>query len=215
MSAPKLHPESLTAINKLRLAIERYLGITTIVEPNNAMAAIEVRMMVIGQQKFTPLAMPYPTHYVAYEWLLPVTISVRATGGNAGNALAGQAAWLNMQLSNYLENELVEIKKVTQTLKVPKGMSQRGTANTLSIVGDAEIVDPQFKASGFVGNKEQDDHETYDGPFTYIENWQVTMALTVHRGYNNPLVSEITFDAYVYDHLDEQITVSKEDAEDE
>ena len=215
MSAPTLHPESLTAINKLRLAIESYLGITTIVEPNNAMAAIEVRMMAVGQQKFTPLPMPSPTHYVAYEWLLPVTISVRATGGNPGNALAGQAAWLNMQLSNYLENELVEIKKVTQTLKVPKGMSQRSTANTLSIVGDAEMVDPQFKASGFVGNKEQDDHETYDGPFTYIENWQVTMALTVHRGYNNPLVSEITFDAYVYDHFDEQIIASKEDAENE
>ncbi|WP_031417458.1 hypothetical protein [Vibrio parahaemolyticus] len=214
MSAPTLHPESLTAINKLRLAIERYLDITTIVEPNNAMAAIEVRMMLLGQQKFTPLPMTRPTSYVAYEWQLPVTISVRTTGGNAGNALAGQAAWINMQLSNYLENELVEVKNVTQTLKAPKGMRQRGAANTLSIVGDAEMVDPQFKGSGFVGNKEQDDHETYDGPFTYIENWQVTMVLTVHRGYHNPLLSEVTVDAYVYDHFDGQILASSE-ADDE
>ncbi|WP_257575935.1 hypothetical protein [Vibrio parahaemolyticus] len=34
MSAPSLHPESLTAINKLKAEIERYLDITTIVEPN-------------------------------------------------------------------------------------------------------------------------------------------------------------------------------------
>ncbi|EOW2077597.1 hypothetical protein ACNZ70_001922 [Vibrio mimicus] len=207
MSAPTLHPESLTVINKLREAIERYLDITTIVEPNNAMAAIEVRIMIVGQQKFTPLPMDAIKSYVAYEWLLPVTISVRITGGNAGNALAGQAAWINMQLSNFLENELIEIKGVTQTLKVPKGLAIYSKSNTLSIVGDAEIIDPQFKVSGFVGNKEQDDHETYDGPFTYVENWSITMVLTVHRGFDNTLVRELIFEN---DLLDEQVTVSSE-----
>ncbi len=208
MSAPSLHPESLTAINKLRAAIESYLDITTIVEPNNAMAAIEVRMMVLGKQKFLPLPLEVtPTHYVPYEWQLPITISVRATGGNAGNSLAGQAAWINMQLSNYLENELIEIKGVTQTLKTAKGLKIKGKSFGLSIVGDAEIVDPKFITSGFVGNKEQDDFETHDGPFTYVENWSVTMVLTVHRGFDSPLVSELIFDNEL---LNEQLTVSSE-----
>ncbi|WP_219079373.1 hypothetical protein [Vibrio parahaemolyticus] len=91
------------------------------------MAAIEVRLMVTGASTLNPL--PKPDCYapfVPYEWNLPVVVCVRATGGNAGNALAGQATWINMQLANFLENELVEVRDVGQILKVPKGMMQLG-----------------------------------------------------------------------------------------
>ncbi|HIF6163805.1 TPA: hypothetical protein ACX3IN_004852 [Vibrio parahaemolyticus] len=209
MSAPSLHPESLAAINKLKAEIERYLDITTIVEPNNAMAAIEVRLMVTGASTLNPL--PKPDGYapfVPYEWNLPVVVCVRATGGNAGNALAGQATWINMQLANFLENELVEVRDVGQILKVPKGMMQLGPKNKMHIVGDAEITNAKFTQSGFTGDKEAADFDPFDGPFTYREDWSLTMVLTVHRDFYSPTLREVRF---YNELLNEEVVVPPEE----
>lgn len=209
MSAPYLSPTNLTAIDKLKGIIESYLNMTTIVEPNNAMAAIEVRMMVTGAQSLNRLARPDEfLPYVPYEWILPVVVSVRATGGNASNSLAGQAAIINMQLANMLENELVEVRDVGQILATPRGMMQTGPENKLKIVGDAELSDAKFSQSGFTGNKETDDFDTYDGPFVYREDWTLTMTLTVHREFYSPTLTEVRF--YNPD-FDTEIVIPPED----
>lgn len=86
MSAPKLKPDALIAIDKLRSDIESYLDMPTIVEPSNAMAAIEVRIMVIGANTLNPLPKDNDVElYVPYEWNLPVVVSVRATGETLTN----------------------------------------------------------------------------------------------------------------------------------
>ena len=194
MSAPYLKPTNLIAIDKLKKKIEHYLTMTTIVEPNNAMAAIEVRMMVTGTTKLNRLPRPSSfLPFVPYEWNLPVVISVRATGGNADNALAGQAALINLQLANMLENEFIEVRDVSQILQVPQGLQQLGPENKLKIVGDAELTDAKFQQSGFTGNKETDNFDAYDGPFVYREDWTLTMTLTVHREFFSPTLTEITF----------------------
>lgn len=209
MSSPDLKPEQLFAINKLKDAIEQYLDITTIVEPNNAMSAIEVRMMVTGAQKISQLPKPdWAEPYVPYEWVLPVVVSVRTTGGNAQNVLSGQAAWINLQLSNFLENELYEIKKVTQVIKVPRGMTRLGPKNSIRIVGDAEIVEPKFLNSGFSGDKQTNDYDTFDGPFTYREDWSIKMVLTLHRDFDSPELRELRF---YNEAFDEEIVISKQE----
>ncbi|MCE7729632.1 hypothetical protein [Vibrio campbellii] len=210
MSASILNPQNLIAIDSLQSAIEKYLDITTVVEPSNAMAAIEVRVMVIGANKLNPLPKPSCFDlYVPYEWNLPVVVSVRATGANSYNSLAGQAAWLNVQLANLLENELYEIKGVGQELDTPKGLKVSGVMNKLKVVGDAELTNATFSNSGFSGNKEGDNFENYDGPFTYREDWNLTMVLTLHREFYSPTLKEVRF---YNELLDEEVVVPPEES---
>ncbi|MBE8578636.1 hypothetical protein [Vibrio sp. OPT18] len=211
MSAPELKPEKLVAINKLKAEIERYLNITTVVEPSNAMSAIEVRIMFTGTQKLNQLPKPDGDFdsYVPYEWILPVVVSVRATGGNADHSLSGQAAWINLQLANYLDNELYEVRGVTQVIQVPRGLMQLGPMNRLRIIGDAEITDAKFISSTFSGDKPSDDYEPHIELFTYREDWNLNVVLTVHRDFETPELREVRF----YNvETDEEIQVTNKES---
>ncbi|EGQ8442830.1 hypothetical protein GTW15_07515 [Vibrio cholerae] len=159
-----------------------------VIEPSNAIARKEVRVMFNGIRSMSRLPLATQGAYVPYETLIDVVISARVSGGNTQCFLSSQQMQLNLCMTDFLTNDLIVLKDIGEAL--PAGFG--GLSERLSIVGDAEISDARKIGSGWSEPKRDDDFEHKDELFVWREDWQATLELTVHKQFTNPDVIEIT-----------------------
>lgn len=178
----------MKVIRVLEKTLEAALGMQAVVEPSNAIARKEVRVMFNGIRGLNRLSTAAQRDYVPYEMLVDVVISARISGGNTRGFLASQQMQLNLCMTDYLTNDLIVLKNIGEALPVGFGdLSER-----LTIVGDAELLDTRKVASGWSEPKRDDDFDHKDDLFVWREDWHATLELTVHKHFINPNVREIT-----------------------
>ncbi len=178
----------MKVIRALEQRLETALGIEAVVEPSNALARKEVRVMFNGIRALNRLPLPSQGSFVAYEMLVDVVISARVSGGNTQCFLSSQQMQLNLCMTDYLTHDLIVLKGIGESLPVGFGeLSER-----LTVVGDAEVSDARKVASGWSESKQNDDVEHQETLFTWREDWQATLEMTVHKHFTNPDVTEIT-----------------------
>ncbi|CAH8242749.1 conserved hypothetical protein [Vibrio aestuarianus] len=178
----------MKVIRALEKALEEAIGMQAVVEPSNAVARKEVRVMFNGVQGLNRLPLATQGSYVPYEMLVDVVISARVSGGNTQCFLSSQQMQLNLCMTDHLTNDLIVLKDIGESL--PAGFG--GPSDRLTIMGDAEISGARKVASGWSEPKRDDDFEHKDEMFVWREDWQATLELTVHKQFNNPKVTEIT-----------------------
>lgn len=178
----------MKVINALKTELEKRFNTQVVVEPSNAIARKEMRVMLNGVRALNRLSVMTQGSYTPYEMLIDVVISARVSGGNTQCFLASQQMQLNILLTEYLTNELLIFTDIGERLPVGFGnLDQR-----LEIVGDAELFNATKQGSGWSAPKENDNFQHQDELFTWREDWQVTLAMTVHKHFINPKVREIT-----------------------
>lgn len=178
----------MKVIRALKTSLEEALGMQAVIEPSNAIARKEVRVMFNGIRSMSRLPLATQGAYVPYETLIDVVISARVSGGNTQCFLASQQMQLNLCMTDFLTNDLIVLKEIGEAL--PAGFG--GLNERLTIVGDAEISDARKMGSGWSEPKRDDDFEHKDELFVWREDWQATLELTVHKQFTNPDVTEIT-----------------------
>ncbi len=178
----------MKVIRALKTSLEETLGMQAVIEPSNAIARKEVRVMFNGIRSMSRLPLATQGAYVPYETLIDVVISARVSGGNTQCFLASQQMQLNLCMTDFLTNDLIVLKDIGETL--PAGFG--GLSERLTIVGDAEVSDARKIGSGWSEPKHDDDFEHKDELFVWREDWQATLELTTHKHFTNPDVTEIT-----------------------
>lgn len=178
----------MKVIRALEKALEETLGMQAVVEPSNAIARKEVRVMFNGIRGLNRLPLAVQGSYVPYEMLVDVVISARVSGGNTQCFLSSQQMQLNLCMTDFLTNDLIVLKDIGEAL--PVGFGE--LSGRLTVVGDAEISDARKIGSGWSEPKRDDDFEHKDELFVWREDWQATLELTVHKQFTNPDVTEIT-----------------------
>ncbi|MBT2919824.1 hypothetical protein [Vibrio anguillarum] len=178
----------MKVIRALEKALEEALGMQAVVEPSNAIARKEVRVMFNGIRGLNRLPLAVQGSYVPYEMLVDVVISARVSGGNTQCFLSSQQMQLNLCMTDYLTNDLIVLKDIGEAL--PVGFGE--LSGRLTVVGDAEISDARKIGSSWSEPKRDDDFEHKDELFVWREDWQATLELTVHKQFTNPEVTEIT-----------------------
>lgn len=178
----------MKVINALKAELEKCFATQVVIEPSNAVARKEMRVMFNGLRSLNRLSVQSQGSYTPYEMLIDVVISARVSGGNTECFLASQQMQLNILLTEYLTNELLIFPNIGEMLPVGFGnLDQR-----LEIVGDAELFNATKQNSGWSAPKETDDFTPRDDLFVWREDWQATLVMTVHKHFINPKVSEIT-----------------------
>ncbi|MGL4830862.1 MAG: hypothetical protein ACRCXG_16380, partial [Vibrio sp.] len=124
----------MKVIRALEKALEEALGMQAVVEPSNAIARKEVRVMFNGIRGLNRLPLAVQGSYVPYEMLVDVVISARVSGGNTQCFLSSQQMQLNLCMTDFLANDLIVLKDIGEALPVGFG----GWNERLTIVGDAE-----------------------------------------------------------------------------
>lgn len=178
----------MKVIRALERALEEALGMQAVVEPSNAIARKEVRVMFNGIRSLNRLPLAAQGSYVPYEMLVDVVISARVSGGNKQCFLSSQQMQLNLCMTDYLTNDLMVLKDIGEAL--PAGFG--GLSERLTIKGDAEISGARRADSGWSEPKQNDDFDHKPELFVWREDWQATLELTVHKHFTNPNVTEIT-----------------------
>ncbi len=178
----------MKVIRALEKALESATGMEAVVEPSNAVARKEIRVMFNGVRAMNRLPIATQGAYVPYEMLVDVVISARVSGGNTQCFLSSQQMQLNLCLTDFLTNDLIVLKDIGEAL--PVGFAD--LSERLTIMGDAEISDAKKIASGWSEPKQNDDFERKEELFVWREDWQATLELTVHKHFTNPDVTEIT-----------------------
>ncbi|NAW98986.1 MULTISPECIES: hypothetical protein [unclassified Vibrio] len=178
----------MKVIRALEKVLEEALGMQAVVEPSNAIARKEVRVMFNGIRGLNRLPLAVQGSYVPYEMLVDVVISARVSGGNTQCFLSSQQMQLNLCMTDFLANDLIVLKDIGEAL--PPGFG--GLSERLTIKGDAEISDARKIGSSWSEPKRDDDFEHKDELFVWREDWQATLELTVHKQFTNPEVTEIT-----------------------
>ncbi|MCY9855819.1 hypothetical protein [Vibrio mediterranei] len=173
------------AIEKLKAQLEAALGIETVIEPSNAMARKEIRIMASPKGGLTRLPMSGLKDAVPYEMMLDVVVSMRLSGGNTSHFLTAQAMEASSALGLHLGHESVSIENVAQAITLPK-------LGELSVVGDAELTDAKQINVLWSGSQDSEEFETSDELFVYREDWQMSLLLTIHRRFDNPLLKHVT-----------------------
>ncbi|PKF50916.1 hypothetical protein [Enterovibrio nigricans] len=182
----------IKAIDALKHCIEKRLGLEAVVEPSNAVSRAEVRVMLTGTQKLTRLDATHQATFVPYEALVDVTISLRVSGGNTQHSISSQALAYNLELSEYLEHDLIVLEGIGQTLQNPRAVSERSIDDSLVIVGDGELTQVKFMNAGFSSTKSDDDYESRDELFVYRIDYTAKLMLTLHRRFYNPPMQQVT-----------------------
>lgn len=178
----------MKVIRTLEKTLQTSLGMQAVVEPSNAVARKEVRVMFNGIRGLNRLPLATQGSYVPYEMLLDVVISARVSGGNTQCFLSSQQIQLNLRMTDYLTHDLIVLKDIGEDL--PAGFGE--LCELLTVVGDAEMSDARKLSSGWSEPKQNDDFDSKDELFTWREDWQATLVLTVHKHFTNPNVTEIT-----------------------
>ena len=182
----------IKAILALMQCIEKRLGMEAVVEPSNAVARKEVRIMLTGTQKLTRLDATHTASFVPYEALVDVTISLRVSGGNTEHVISSQALAYNLELSEYLEHDLIVLKGIGQDLQNRSEEHTSELQSRLVIVGDGELTQVKFMNAGFSSPKSDDDYDSRDELFVYRIDYTAKLMLTVHRQFYNPKLKQIT-----------------------
>lgn len=178
----------MKVINAIKAELEKRFATQVVIEPSNAIARKEMRVIFNGLRALNRLSTQSQGSYIPYEMLIDVVISARVSGGNTSCFLANQQMQLNILLTEYLTNELLIFPDIGERLPIGFGnLDQR-----LEIVGDAELFNATKQGSGWSAPKDNDNFEHQDELFTWREDWQVTLAITVHKHFINPKVTEIT-----------------------
>ncbi len=184
----------MKVIRALEKALESAMGMEAVVEPSNAVARKEIRVMFNGIRSMSRLPLATQGAYVPYETLIDVVISARVSGGNTQCFLASQQVQLNLCITDFLTNDLIVLKDIGEEL--PAGFG--GLSERLTIVGDAEISDARKIASGWSETKQSDDFERKPDLFVWREDWQATLELTTHKYFIYPDVTKTTLTRQKY-----------------
>ncbi len=178
----------MKVIRALKTSLEEALGMQAVVEPSNAVARKEVRVMFNGIRSLNRLPLATQGSYVPYEMLVDVVISARVSGGNTQCFLSSQQMQLNLCMTDFLTNDLIVLEGIGEALPVGFG----GLSERLTIKGNAEISDARKIGSGWSEPKSDDNFEHKDALFVWREDWQATLELTVHKQFTNPGTSAVT-----------------------
>ncbi|MBE3899198.1 hypothetical protein HJ158_08250 [Vibrio parahaemolyticus] len=177
-------------LDKLKVALDSRFNMQAVVEPSNAVARREIRVMADNIQ-LNRIPSPAYTKYVPYEGVINAVVSMRVSGGNTKHFLSAQAMQYAIAMAHYLEHQIVVIKDVAQKLDDMKPTDDR--FNWMEIVGDAEIITAKEMSTGWAGNKDDDNYDNSDELFVYRKDWQVTIGITIHSHFYNPLLSQMNF----------------------
>lgn len=177
-------------LDKLKAALDSRFNMQAVVEPSNAVARREIRVMADNIQLNRVPSVAY-AQYVPYEGVINAVISMRVSGGNTKHFLSAQAMQYAIAMAHYLEHQVVVIKDVAQKLDDMKPIDD--LFNWMEIVGDAEIISAKEMATGWSGNKSDDDVDNSDELFVYRKDWQVTIGITIHSHFYNPTLSQMNF----------------------
>ncbi|MFV0262032.1 MAG: hypothetical protein ACK5JN_06280 [Kluyvera sp.] len=170
----------------------RRFDVTSIMEPNNAMARRSVRIAQTGMT-LSQLSMNVPfTDRVPYELLLRLQVTLRLSGGNAGDQLTHQIAESGVLFHCRLRDDLVVLKDVAEVLPYLNEPGGESGFTGAEIVGDAELMDAKRVASGYEHGA-QNGFEPDGNLYVYNEVWTCTLALTLHRLFDNPRLKMAVF----------------------
>lgn len=180
---------SLIVIERLREYLQQQLNMTVIADPNNAIARRAVRVTPVSTS-MSRLPADGTGNFTPFELLLGIQISLKLSGGNAGDFLTSQIIESGIGLQCFLIDDLVILKDVTQELPALDNDSV-GLFTSTRIVGDAELTDPRRVGSN-IDNNAQNDQQSSD-LFFYTEVWSATLVMTIHRYFVNPRLREVTY----------------------
>lgn len=183
--------QTMKVITALEAELESRFGIEAIIEPSNARARLEIRVVPSGITSIKRLSADNMFQPVAYEVLMKVGITLRISGGNTNGYLATQATLLTIDMHEYLVHDLIVLKDIGEPLKIP-GKRMASLDHRLDLVGDAELIDAKREQAGWTGTKEQDDYGHTEELFVFREDWSATLVMTAHRHYFNPRLKQIT-----------------------
>lgn len=179
----------LKFVAKLREWLETELNMTAIMAPNNALSRRSVRIAALGR-KLSPLPFKIQQDYTPLELLQDVQITVRLSGGNAGDYLTSQMIQTGIALQCLFTDDLMVLKDVGQQIH-QLDRDQPGRYSFTRIVGDAEMVSARRISSGIEVDAEADQQSSK--PYIWSETWVVEMVMTVHRYFNNPKLKQVVF----------------------
>ncbi|MNQ78815.1 hypothetical protein D3C85_937370 [compost metagenome] len=187
----------MIVLDKLEQALLAQFGggdrpIHIITEPSNAMARREIRIIVTAQRLNNLDLMSDEVAFTPYELMLDLLISVRLSGGNSNKLLSGQAILHSTVLAEFLAKRLIVLTGVDEVL--PDMSAELMPGWELKIVGDAELVQAKRLRSGFAGEQAGEEYEQHKTDlYTWREDWQASLAMTVHRVFPNPTLQHMTF----------------------
>lgn len=184
----------MIVLDKLEQRLEAHFAgpdaMHVVTEPSNAMSRREIRLMPIEQRLNEADRMSEWTSYVPYELVLVLLLSVRLSGGNSNKNLTADALLHAIALNELLTQRLMVLEGVDEELTDMRIDAAPGWQ--LKVVGDAELVNAKRLRSGFAGNQEGEEFEQRkDELYTWREDWQVSLVMTVHRVFPNPLLRQL------------------------
>lgn len=179
-------------LEKIKEALDERFNMQAVIEPSNAVARREIRVMAFDIELNRVPAQPFVS-YVPFEGVMKAVISMRVSGGNTNRYLSAQAMQYTIAMEQYLMHELFIVKDIGQKLDDLKPIDD--AFNWSEIVGDAEIISVKRdeSQSGWSGNKEDDNHSNSDELFVYRKDYQVLIGLTIHRHFYNPVIKKLVF----------------------
>lgn len=187
----------MIVLDKLEQALLAQFGggdrpIHIVTEPSNAMARREIRVIVTAQRLNNLDVMSDEVAFTPYELMLDLLISVRLSGGNSNKLLSGQAILHATVLAEFLGKRLVVLTGVDEVL--PDMSAELMPGWEFKIVGDAELVGAKRLRSGFAGEQAGEEFEQRSTDmYVWREDWQASLAMTVHRVFPNPTLQQMTF----------------------
>lgn len=191
----------MKVFDALERALEAHFGRRTsdssralhvVTEPSNAMARREIRIMPTAQRLAQADAVSAWVAYTPYELVIDVTISVRLSGGNSNKLLTSEAMLHAITLQELLTQRLMVLKDIGEPL--PDMRADMTAGWQLAIVGDAELTGAKRLASGFAGSQQGPEFEQRkDDLYTWREDWQASLVMTVHRTFPNPRLQQMVF----------------------
>lgn len=184
----------MIVLDKLEQLLESHFAgpdaMHVVTEPSNAMARREIRIMPTNQRLSEADRMSEMTAYVPYELVLDLLVSVRLSGGNSNKTLTTDALLHAIALNELLTQRLVVLEGVDEVLTDMRISPAPGWE--LKVVGDAELVNAKRLNSGFAGDQEGEEFEQRkEDLYTWREDWQVSLVMTVHRVFPNPALRQI------------------------